>query len=392
MIRHPGWVFKLPKPRWVVWLAMLLVAGGVMTALTNRDSLVLGGGQVYLPALTVKDGFYMGIANFVSSFVPLFLGYALFRKPEDFERLVVGLAVACLLYIPFAMIELRFSPQWHYWIYGYQQHSFGQTIRWGGYRPMVFMSHGLALARFFLVGACCLIVLSRYRRSLLGLPIRFLAWMQVLVLLACKSTGAIAFALAGIPLLAWVKPKRQLVVASGLAAVILLYPVLRLAGVFPVTQMLEAAGAVQADRAGSLAYRFQNEDHALERTRERIVFGWGEYDRNAVFSEWGDKRSVLDGYWIIRLSMNGMVGFVASFGPLLLPIWWARRLLPTITDEKDRRLVAGVAFVLALLALDLIPNGLWAFYPFLVAGALIRRLRDLKAKALEAEPAVEVAG
>jgi hypothetical protein len=158
MIRRPGWVSKLPKPRWIVWLAMLLVAGGVMTALTNRDSLVLGGGQVYLPALTVKDGFYMGIANFVSSFVPLFLGYALFRKPEDFERLLVGLAVACLLYIPFAMVELRFSPQWHYWIYGYHQHTFAQTIRWGGYRPMVFMSHGLALARFFLVGACCLIV------------------------------------------------------------------------------------------------------------------------------------------------------------------------------------------------------------------------------------------
>jgi hypothetical protein len=374
LIRCPGRVTKLPKPRWIVVFAVLLIAGGVLTALTNRDSLVTGGGQVYLPGLTLKDGFYMGIANFLGSFLPLYLGWALFRKPEDLDHLVAGLAIAGLVYIPFAMIELRFSPQWHAWIYGYHQHSFGQTIRWGGYRPMVFMSHGLALARFFLVGACCLIVLGRYRRSLLGLPIRFLAWTQVLVLLACKSTGAIVFALVGIPLLVWVKPKRQVAVASGLALVILLYPALRLAGVFPVTQMLEAAGAVQADRASSLAYRFQNEDRLLERTRERIVFGWGEYDRNATFDEWGSKHSIFDGYWIIRMSVNGMVGFIASFVPLLLPIWRTRRLLPIITLEKDRRLVAGLAFVLALLALDLIPNGLWAYYPFLVAGALIRHL------------------
>jgi hypothetical protein len=391
LIRYPGRMTKLPRPRWIVGLAVLLLVGGVLTALTNRDSLVMGGGQVYLPALTVKDGFYMGIANFLSSFVPLFLGYALLRKPEDLERLVVGLAVACLVYIPFAMVELRMSPQWHYWIYGYYQHFFGQTLRWGGYRPMVFMSHGLALARFFFAGTCCLLILSRYRRALLGLPIRFLAWTQLLVLIACKSTGAIVFAAAAVPLLAWSKPKRQLLVASWLAVVIVLYPALRLGGIFPVAQMLEAAGAVQADRAESLAFRFRNEDDVLARTRERILFGWGEYDRNAVFDEWGDKRSVLDGYWIIRLSMNGIVGFVASFGPLLIPIWWTRRLLPTVTEEKDRRLVAGLALLLALLALDLIPNGLWAFYPFLLAGALIRRLRDLQAKAQEAEPAVAAA-
>jgi len=386
LLRCPGRVTKLPKPRWILWLAVLLVAGGVATALANRDSLVLGaGGEHYIPGLTVKDGFYMGISSFVGSFLPLYLGYALFRRAEDLERVVAGFAVACLVYIPFAMVELRFSPQWHNWIYGYAQHHFSQTIRWGGYRPMIFMSHGLAVARFFLVGVCCLVILRRYRRALLGLPIRFLAWTQFLVLVACKSTGAIAFALAGLPLLAWVRPKRQLAIAAWLAAIIVLYPALRLGGLFPVTQLLEAAGAVQADRAESLAYRFGNEDRVLERTRKRIVLGWGEYDRNAVFSEWGERLSVLDGYWIIRLSTNGIVGFVASFAPLLLPIWWARRRLSAIAYEPDRRLVAGVAFVLTLLAVDLIPNGLWAYYPFLIAGALIRRLYEIGEEAQRAE-------
>jgi hypothetical protein len=387
LVRYPGRVTKLPKPRWIVVLALGLLVGGVVTALGNGDPLVLGtDGQVYIPALTVKDGFYMGIANFFESFLPLYLGYALFRKAEDFERLLVGLAVACLVYVPLAMVELRLSPQWHRWVYGYAQHDFIQTVRWGGYRPMVFMSHGLALARFFLAGTCCLVILSRYRRVVFGLPIRFLAWTQFLVLLACKSTGAIVFGLLAVPLLAFTRPKRQLLFAAGAAVIIVLYPTLRLSGVFPVARLLEAAGAVQPDRADSLAYRFANEDRVLERARQRILFGWGEYDRNAAFDEEGHKTSVLDGYWIIRMSTNGLAGFVFSFAPLLLPVFWARRRLPAIRLERDQRQVAGVALLLAFLAFDLIPNGLWAFYPFLIAGALIRRLQELRAEAPEPVP------
>ena len=127
----------------------------------------------------------------------------------------------------------------------------------------------------------------------------------------------------------------------------------------------------------------------LARARERILFGWGEYDRSAVFDENGRKTSILDGQWIIRLSMNGIVGFLTAFAPLLIPVLWARRRLSSFTDEKDQRMVAGVAFMLTILTLDLIPNGLWAFYPYLIAGALTRRLRELKAEARQRELACE---
>ena len=281
------------------------------------------------------------------------------------------------------------SPQWHRWIYGYAQHSFLQTIRWGGYRPMVFMSHGLALARFFLAATFCLVILSRYRRALLGLPIRFLAWTQFLVLVACKSTAAIVFALLGLPLLILARPKRQLFVAVALASLIVLYPLLRLTGVFPVTQILETAGAIQTDRADSLGFRFANEDALLARARQRILFGWGEYNRNLVHDADGRTRSVLDGYWIIRLGANGIVGFLTTFAPLLIPVLWARRRLSRLTSDKEQRLVAGAAFLLTFLALDFIPNGLWAAYPFFIAGALTRRLHETGAEATEAEPVAQ---
>ncbi len=384
LLRYPARVTKLPKQRWMTVLALALLVGGVLTSTTNPDPLIFGSaGQVFIPGLTIKDGFYMGISNFLFSFLPLYLGYALCRQAEDFEQLVTALAVAGLVYIPFAAIELRMSPQWHRWIYGYAQHEFQQTIRWGGYRPMVFMAHGLALARFFLAATCCLVILTRYRRVLLGLPVRLLAWAQFLVLLACKSTGAIIFALLGVPLLALTKPRRQLMVAALLAYIIVLYPALRISEIFPVTRVLEAVSAVEAGRADSLAFRFRNEDALLDRTRERIFFGWGEYDRNAVRDEEGNRQSVTDGHWIIMWSMNGIVGFVTTFAPLLIPVWWARRRLPGIRQEKDQRLVAGVALTLVLVTFDLIPNGLFACYPYFIAGALTRRLRQLRDEARE---------
>jgi hypothetical protein len=379
LLRCPTQVTKLPKERWMTILALALLAGGVLTSSTNTDPLIFGSaGQVFLPGLTFTDGCFMGIDNFLSSFLPLYLGYALCRQAEDFEQLVTGLAIAGLLYIPFAMVELRMSPQWHSWIYGYMQHEFQQTVRWGGYRPMVFMAHGLAVARFFLAAVCCLVLLARYRRVLWGLPTRLLAWTQLLVLLACKSIGAIAFAVVGIPFLALTKPRRQVTVAALLAWIIVLYPALRVSGIFPVSRILAAVGAVEAVRADSLAFRFKNEDALLDRTRERILFGWGEYDRNAVRDEEGRRLSVTDGHWIIRMSMNGIVGFVVAFAPLLLPVLWARRRLPAIREEKDQRLLAGVALMLTLLTLDLIPNGLFACYPYFIAGALTRRLRQLR--------------
>ena len=386
LLRYPGRVTKLPKERWILLLALLLLVGGVVTGITNRDSLVFGNArEVFVAGLTVKDGFYMGISNFFETFVPFYVGYALFRKGEDFEKLVSGLAIAGLVYIPFALVELRLSPQWHRWIYGYGQHAFDQTIRWGGYRPMIFMSHGLAVARFFMAATFCLVILAKSRRTLVGLPTRFLAWTQFIVLVACKSTGAVAFALVGVPLLALARPKRQLLIAAILAWITVLYPLLRLSGIFPVASILDAAGAVQEERAGSLAFRFVNEEALLARARERIFFGWGEYGRNVVHDGDGKGLSVLDGHWIIRLSVNGLAGFITTFGPLLIPVFLARRRLSTLPDAKDKLVVAGVAVTLTMVTLDLIPNGLWACYPFLIAGALTRRMREAKAEQRERE-------
>ena len=58
--------------------------------------------------------------------------------------------IAGLIYSLPMLLEIRFAPQFSYWFYGYWIELFDQQIRFGGYRPVVFMGHGLVTA-FFLM-------------------------------------------------------------------------------------------------------------------------------------------------------------------------------------------------------------------------------------------------
>ena len=75
---------------------------------------------------------------------------------EGSERLMLrALLTGGLIYSLPMLVEVRLSPQINVWIYGYFAHDFGQMMRYGGYRPMVFMTHGLWVALF-----ACMAVLA----------------------------------------------------------------------------------------------------------------------------------------------------------------------------------------------------------------------------------------
>jgi hypothetical protein len=379
LLRRPALVTKLPKEKWFLALSVLALVGGALTGLTNGDALIFGAaGDVVIPAMTFKDGMFIGISEFIPSCLAFYLGYSLFRSAKDVEKLLRGLGIAGLVYCPFAIVEMRMSPQFHYWVYRYGLGAWEQTMRWGGYRPQVFMAHGLALARFFMTTTLALFVLAKPRRKLLGLPTGLLAWYNAVVLVLCRSTGAVVLALVGVLFILFARPKRQLLLAAVLAVVTITYPLLRASGIFPVSEVLDAAGALQEDRRGSLSFRMVNEDMLLTHARERIFFGWGTYGRNRVLDAMGRDISTTDGYWIIVLGLAGIAGFLVAFGTLLWPVALARWRSRKHGDERDHVSLAGLALILALVTSDLIPNGLWSFYPYLLAGALTRCSSELQ--------------
>jgi hypothetical protein len=402
-LRSPRRVWRLPRERWVLAVMLIMVLDGLGIALTNRDTLVVGVYQTkVLPGLTVKDGMFVAARTIFQMGIPFFLGSVVVREASDLEDLFRFLVKAGLIYSIFALFEMRASPQLHKWVYGYYQHEFGQTIRFGGYRPTVFMGHGLAVAFFFAVCVLASATLTRLpRRRIWGMTAKTTTYILAVVLVLCKSTGAIIYLVLITPLIWRAAWRTQWRVALVLGVVVFLYPSMREADVFPTTTIESLGGMVGSDREGSVTYRFMNEDMLLKKARKRPWFGWGEYNRNEVYDDGGKVISVTDGEWIIALGISGFVGFFATFGLLLLPVFKAGRRLRKISDKSDRLLVASTALIVAVTAAELLPNGLYTNYCYFLSGALLtvsaaltrvqRRQNEVIAQA-PPQPAPQLAG
>ena len=79
------------------------------------------------------------------------MGRAYFGDFKGLRELATVLFIGGLIYIPLCLYEIRMSPQLHNTIYGFYQHDFVQTMRAGGWRPTVFLQHGLAVGLFMSV-------------------------------------------------------------------------------------------------------------------------------------------------------------------------------------------------------------------------------------------------
>lgn len=365
---------SLGKLPWFLFGLMVLVDMG--RAWTNMDAIYVGGRVVApIPSHTALT-FIM--EDFLLVFVPYFLGAALYRERDSLRDFMRIFCTAGVLYAPLVMLELRFSPQLHRWVYGFYQHSWLQVMRDGAFRPMVFMHHGLALALFMATCGVLAFGLAKAKEKVLkmsALPIAI--FLTVLVALS-HSLGALVFVATLGPLVWLTSPRLQLRVATLLAGLVMFYPMLRAYDWFPTDTLLEMARSISEDRAGSLAFRFNNEDITLHRALERPVFGWGGFDRIFIFDEEsGDELSTLDGAWLITYSASGLLGFVSRFGLLTWPVWLMFKRIRRVPVKTDQALLAALGVATAMVALDLLPNGMFTYFPHLFAGVLLGAVRQL---------------
>src|SRR5262249_6126515 len=134
------------------------------------------------------------------------------------------------------------------------------------------------------------------------------------VLVLCKTWGALFYAAIMVPMVRFARPRSQILIATGLAAFALLYPVLKTADLIPTRTMVEYTKSINEERGGSLETRFDNERQLLGHASERIWFGWGRFGRSRVYANWGGDISITDGRWVITLGQFGIFGFIAEFG------------------------------------------------------------------------------
>ena len=123
--------------------------------------------------------------------LPYIAGRALFHSSSDLRRLMIWLAGAGLIYSLLALVEMRLSPQLHYWVYGYHPHEVRFQMRWGGYRPMIFLVGGLAVGLFMMVTSIVGLALGRARLNVGFVPARIVGPYLLVILVMCKSVAAI---------------------------------------------------------------------------------------------------------------------------------------------------------------------------------------------------------
>lgn len=357
--------------RWVKLFMLLLVGGNVITIFANSDALKYGA--VDVPAHVPYDAVHAIVIDAFDYVLPFLAGAAMFKGRKDLRLLFRLLVGAGMVYSILQLIEIRLSPQLHNWVYGFFPHSFLQTLRGGGFRPTVFMIHGLAVAMFNLVALMAASALYKLKLRAFRIPSGWAFPYLWLVLVLSKSMAALLYSLVAVPLILFASPKTQLRVAVLLGAIVLVYPAFRGAGLIPVDDINAwVTSELGEERAGSIMTRFVNEERLLERADERYFFGWGWYGRAYPYdAETGHASGIRDGDWIITVGDWGRVGFFGKYLLLLLPLFMAARRLKWVRPEGDRRLLAALGLIIAFSAFDLLPNGNFNYLVFLFSGAVM---------------------
>lgn len=357
-----GWFPQGYQSRFFIFLILF---GAVMTVLTNGDAVT--GPDLYLPGLRLYDAGSSVLLTFIT-IAPMLLARKFLAHPEGQRLLLMAFFIGGLVYVPLVLFEVRMSPQINQVLYGFFAHDWIQHVRDGGYRPIVFLYHGLRVSIFLM--AVLLITLGLARISLGKKRMGFLAAAAVLfvALVLTKSLGAVLIALVFCPILL-LAPRGILIFASAsLAIVVLFYPISRGAGLIPLDDIRNFAASISADREQSLSYRIYFEEALLARAQERPLFGWGGWGRNLYI---GKEEAVPDGEWILLLGRDGWAGFLGQFGLMVFPVvmlfWRWRR--DAIGMES-----AVIAGVLAASTIDLLPNSGLTPDKWLLAGALWGRL------------------
>lgn len=361
----------LPSSTLASILMIFFVFSPFATLISNRAPIIFG--EVFIPGMSMRDAISTSIGNAIT-LIPFILAFNLLSTHAARINFLSAHLIGALIYSIPMLLEVRLSPQLSYWIYGFYgsgEEGFGQQMRFGGFRPMVFMGHGLLTAFFTLIALLSTAVLWRVSssktRTLYAIAVVYL----LIILALCKTIGVMVLAALFLPIILFASRKMQSWAIMVCTVFVLSYPILRSADYVPTDTIVSFAALVHEDRAQSIQFRFDNETVLLDHAAERALFGWGSWGRNLVYDAMtGRPITITDGEWIIVIGMMGWAGYISVFGLLTLPLlrlWWRRR--QPASDEQA--VIYGTSLLLAVNLLELLPNSSITTMTWLLTGLLL---------------------
>ncbi|MGL5510575.1 MAG: O-antigen ligase domain-containing protein [Microcoleaceae cyanobacterium] len=307
--------FNLFKPSWIDIPMLIWCLCPYQSSITND--------------LTSYDGLVSTLEQIMTWGVPYFLGRIYLNKLDGFRELAINILQGGLLYVPLCLYEGVMSPNLHLLIFGFYAHESGlsQARRMGGWRPNVFMQHGLKVAFFMMTVALVAFWLhqAKVTKKIGDKPLNILIWVFMVTFFWCRSTGTYAYFANGMAILFSAKFFR-----TSLLLLMLIFEQANLLhskvqGTFNAEAALNELRKYAAeDRIQSMEFRYQNEEVLGAKAREKPLYGWGGYNRNHIYQEMWDgeirKMTVTDSSWIIHFGIRGYVGVYSWTVVLLLPV------------------------------------------------------------------------
>lgn len=330
--------------------------------------------------------------------LPYFLGRLYLNNLDGLRQLAIGIFAGGLAYIPFTMIEGVKGPILHQMVYGVNAFDdWGQARRMGGWRPVVFMQHGLMVGLWMMTAA--LIGTWLWQTGTLkkfqGRPIKPVVIVLIIAFFLCRSTGA--YSLFGMALLVlfsakWFRTSLPLMLIIGY---IVFYLYIAASGQFSSKDVMGVVTPIFGEeRASSLKFRFDMEEILGDKARQRFLFGWGDSGGNRVYNDYGQDISVTDSLWIITFGTNGAVGLASLFSALLLPvIVFCLFRYPARTWSNPKvapAAVLGVALTMYVFdcVLNAMTNPIFAVIAGGISGLVLKAPESLKVKKTTAPPRI----
>jgi hypothetical protein len=357
------------RPR---WFDIPVMVASIMPAVSS-----------FANGLGIADAGTSSVNNILMYGVPYLLGRIYIIDLVGAFELADVWILGGLIYFPLCLFELRMSPMLHYDVYGFFPHQWAQMVRDGGYRPMVFMQHGLAVAMW--MSACTVLAYGVWRMAGVKRHWHVPMWTWVLVLgigtLICKSAGAIALTTIGCAAIEVGKrgPLRTILFVFALAAPV--YIVARTSQTLTADRCMAGLHLVfSSDRVASASDRLHQEDVLSRRALESPIVGWGPWGDYLVSDQHDDLVQHSDSMWIITLGKYGMVGWGATVLIYLLP---ALRLIWPMRRANVSPLQQRVSQVLALISVLAMLDSLSNFMPnpfFVLAAGAVATLTEANRK------------
>jgi hypothetical protein len=312
------------------------------------------------------------VADTLTVGIPFFVGRALFRTREDLRTLLTVLAAAGLVYVPLIVLEVVLSIPFHVWQVSYVVYgvSTQPQWRWGAIQPAVFMDNGLGLVTFMGSTLVAAAGLAKGGMSVYRVTAKRARPLLLFGLVMSRSIAGIVYGATLTLLMAVLRPRLFATAALGLATLAVTYPALRMADLFPNEQIVEFARGYEAEKARSLEGRFEEEEWVLDGMGGRFWVGWGTYGRVPGAETFGTGESGIDGWWVVRLGIAGILGVELIYLMMAVPVFLAWRQTRRLRSPALIALLGALMAIIGMRMTDLLLNGWWNHLPVFLAGAL----------------------